>query len=476
MTTRKGKSPKKPEGRWRYKSHSATGSFSAMASTSPTPGKKISTVAATTATSSSTAATTADQIVEENVVTAETGSNLSSSLATTTTTTTASMMEVEDDEHHISPAAAANQLGIDHWWMTADGPIFDASFDSYAKLTSKRIKEGIQRFRDLEDLGVEDVRVLILNGSYAEKNNLSDRLAFAGVRLEYVDGQILIIQVPGWQHEAATFSLLFQLKYYTDMFPPLNNGEPFTVFGNAEGRDQEFRRMRPDGLVCPSRVPAGLFGAPGTGSAIFAVEFEDKHRSGPELRRHGWRLFHEQFAMIGGIPVHPFTLRGLLLIRVYRSRANRRVLVVYYENVAPAPVPPAIHVAPIIVFREALSIGNSPVTSKALDTWRNVVPNGLPPIPGNGAAVVAPGPQLPTGALLAQVAAAPAGAPLVYEVRHYPNPGPVNLTIPAGCFWYQIPDPAIVPPAVPVFLPQPAGMGDCVINLRKVTNAFNLDV
>jgi hypothetical protein len=180
------------------------------------------------------------------------------------------------------------------------------------------------------------------------------------------------------------------------------------------------------------------------------------NRSGAELRRHGLTLFNEQFPIGNGQPMFPFTLRALLLIKVFRCVAVRRVLAVYYEKVGGN-----------IQFQEALSIGNAPVTARALQSWRNAAPNGLPPIPAIGPAIATPLAQPPTGAQVAAIAAIP--APFV--VHHFNDPAPVSLTIPAGCIWFQIPNPNQPPGALlPLLFPQPAGIADCTIDLRAVMN------
>jgi hypothetical protein len=275
-------------------------------------------------------------------------------------------VEAEEVEEGISAVDAATQLNIAPPIETDDGPIFaHLAVNSIHKLREPALLRAIQLFRDLEKLGVADARVLILtNATIANKIALCHRPVMAGVVLEYTNWEVLIIQIQGRQHQAAVNQLLFQLTGYAEALPLLNNVPFLSVGGNIES--QEFGGKRPDGIIFPRSVPIPLFGHPGAGSARAAIEFEDKHRSGVQLRRHGLRLFNEQFPTPFGAanPIFPLTLRALILIKVFRYGANRRVLVTYYEKVG-------MGAAGAIEFREALSIGNAPVTSNALK-WQEL--------------------------------------------------------------------------------------------------------
>jgi hypothetical protein len=113
----------------------------------------------------------------------------------------------------------------------------------------KAIKNAIKLFHELENLEVENVRVVLLSEGATQKNliSLCDRPEMAGVKLEFVEDMLVIIKVAGPQHQAACDEIKRQVGNYLAA-----NAPPLICFGDAD-RPPEFMGMRPDILVCPRR-------------------------------------------------------------------------------------------------------------------------------------------------------------------------------------------------------------------------------
>jgi hypothetical protein len=396
---------------------------------------KATTAATVTSASASTTPTNSSLLVSISASTTTSASAASS--ASTTTTSFAA------EEGTVSKTAtnATKELGLMEPVEIGGFYYFkDFAVEFATKITKEVLRGARNVFHKLEELGVEDVRVVILaKGAKAEHIlKVSERTGETkGLKIIILNDMLVIVASGGVQHQDGCMELVWQIKNYVNQFR-----QHLRVSGDAT-RPEEFEGRAVD-VNISSRWPDDPNPEIPFGFTRVAIELADKNESGSALRQRGHFLFNNQF--VDGL--HIPTLRALILIKVYppRVQGGRSVLVVYFERDAHHHVQ----------FRTAISIGDIPVSARALQEWHGLNREGnqsLPDIP-DGEFVDAP---------------VPPAVPVQGVHYHYAHPG-VNatLTVPAAQIWFNILD------AQGQLVAQPAGMGDLILDLRMVMECFAL--